>query len=61
MCILQITDFGLSNNFNEGEMMKTMCGSLVYSAPEILLQDPYSGPAADVWSLGSLVFFCIFF
>ncbi len=51
----QITDFGLSNSFNPGEMMQTMCGSLAYSAPEVLLQEPYDGPCADVWSLGVYV------
>lgn len=50
--LVKLTDFGLSNNYHEGEMMKTMCGSMVYSAPEVLLQEPYHGPAADVWSLG---------
>lgn len=49
---VKVTDFGLSNNFKEDELMKTMCGSLCYSAPEVLLSEPYYGPAADVWSLG---------
>lgn len=56
---IKVTDFGLSNNFSPGEMMKTMCGSLCYSAPEVLLQEPYDGPAADIWSLGVILFMMV--
>lgn len=38
--------------------MKTSVGSLKYSAPEVLLADPYDGPSADVWSLGLVNMFC---
>eukprot|EP00050_Salpingoeca_kvevrii_P006477 m.289658 g.289658 ORF g.289658 m.289658 type:complete len:529 (+) comp12166_c0_seq1:653-2239(+) len=57
--IVKVTDFGLSNNFSPGEMMKTCVGSLCYSAPEVLMQDPYDGPAADVWSLGVILFMLV--
>lgn len=53
--IVKLTDFGFGNSFDEGAMLKTMCGSLMYSAPEVLLEEPYNGPAADMWSLGCTV------
>lgn len=55
----QVTDFGLCNNFTDEMMMETFCGSMVYSPPEVLLQEPYAGPKADVWSMGAfLLLFC---
>lgn len=36
-------------------MAKTLVGSPLYIAPELLQDDPY-GPAADIWSIGVLLF-----
>jgi serine/threonine protein kinase len=35
--LVKLIDFGFSNQWAEGEMLRTSCGSLAYSAPEILL------------------------
>lgn len=43
--IVKLTDFGFSNQFNPGQHLSTSCGSLAYSAPEILLGDAYDAPA----------------
>ncbi len=43
--IVKLTDFGFSNQFNPGQRLETSCGSLAYSAPEILLGDAYDAPA----------------
>ncbi len=43
--VVKLTDFGFSNRFSPGEKLYTSCGSLAYSAPEILLGDPYDAPA----------------
>lgn len=43
--IVKITDFGFSNKFKPGQKLRTSCGSLAYSAPEILLGDFYDAPA----------------
>ena len=42
---VKLTDFGFSNKFCPGQKLDTSCGSVAYSAPEILLGDAYD-PAA---------------
>lgn len=42
---VKLTDFGFSNLFKPGTMLMTSCGSLAYSAPEILLGEEYDAPA----------------
>ncbi|VDP15518.1 unnamed protein product [Onchocerca flexuosa] len=54
--MVKLTDFGFSNKFIPGEQLETACGSLAYSAPEILLGDAYDAPAVDVWSLGVILY-----
>jgi len=34
---IKIVDFGLSNTYNDGEKLKTACGSPCYAAPEVFL------------------------
>jgi serine/threonine protein kinase len=41
---------GFSNQFSPGKKLLTSCGSLAYSAPEILLGDPYDAPAIGMWT-----------
>lgn len=43
--VVKLTDFGFSNKFSPGQKLETFCGSLAYSAPEILLGDSYDAPA----------------
>lgn len=51
--VAKLTDFGFSNSFLPGEKLYTSCGSLAYSAPEILLGDSYDAPA-----VGKNIFCC---
>jgi 5'-AMP-activated protein kinase catalytic alpha subunit len=37
---IKIADFGLSNTYNEGELLKTACGSPCYAAPEVTQSIP---------------------
>ena len=53
---LLLIDFGLSCQFNEGELINTPCGSPCYAAPEMLLGNNYNGLASDVWSCGIVLF-----
>ena len=48
MGLVKLTDFGFSNKFIPGEKLQTSCGSLAYSAPEILLGDSYDAPAVGM-------------
>ncbi|XP_025114695.1 SNF-related serine/threonine-protein kinase-like isoform X3 [Pomacea canaliculata] len=57
--LVKLTDFGFSNMFAPGKKLETSCGSLAYSAPEILLGDSYDAPAVDVWSLGVILFMLV--
>lgn len=57
--IVKLTDFGFSNRFQPGKKLNTSCGSLAYSAPEILLGDEYDAPAVDIWSLGVILFMLV--
>ncbi|XP_063715005.1 serine/threonine-protein kinase par-1-like isoform X3 [Symsagittifera roscoffensis] len=57
--VVKITDFGFSNQYTPGTHLRTSCGSLAYSAPEILLGDSYEAAAVDVWSLGVLLFMLV--
>lgn len=57
--MVKLTDFGFSNKFCPGQKLETSCGSLAYSAPEILLGDSYDAPAVDVWSLGVILYMLV--
>uniref|UniRef100_A0A0K2URB9 SNF-related serine/threonine-protein kinase n=1 Tax=Lepeophtheirus salmonis TaxID=72036 RepID=A0A0K2URB9_LEPSM len=57
--MVKLTDFGFSNKFSPGQSLQTSCGSLAYSAPEILLGDAYDAPAVDIWSLGVILYMLV--
>ncbi|KAG7268141.1 LOW QUALITY PROTEIN: hypothetical protein CRUP_010095 [Coryphaenoides rupestris] len=56
---VKLTDFGFSNLFQPGALLATSCGSLAYSAPEILLGEQYHAPAVDIWSLGVILYMLV--
>ena len=56
----KICDFGLSKILdNNKQYMKTICGTPLYMAPEIIIDKTYNNKI-DLWSLG-IIFFEIFF
>ncbi|THD27692.1 SNF serine/threonine-protein kinase [Fasciola hepatica] len=57
--LVKLTDFGFSNRFTPGTHLDTACGSLAYSAPEILLGDSYDAPKVDIWSLGVILYMLV--
>ena len=53
---LKICDFGFCKPLeNRQDMIKTMLGSPIYMAPEVLRGEDYS-IKADIWSLGVILF-----
>jgi len=54
--IIKIIDFGLSNEFLHGNLLKTPCGSPCYAAPEMVLGKKYSGIKIDIWSTGIILY-----
>ena len=57
--IVKLTDFGFSQKYDPEQQLQTSCGSLAYSAPEILLGDSYDAPAVDIWSLGVILYMLV--
>ena len=53
---IKLGDFGLSHDRNGNHLLSTLCGTLYYSAPEIINHQNYDGAKADIWSLGILLF-----
>ena len=52
---LKLTDFGFSNVFVPGTKLYTSCGSLAYSAPEILNEETYDF-GVDMYSVGVIFY-----
>nr|XP_019598658.1 PREDICTED: serine/threonine-protein kinase Chk2 isoform X2 [Rhinolophus sinicus] len=60
-CLIKITDFGQSKILGETSLMKTLCGTPTYLAPEVLESFGTAGynRAVDCWSLGVILFICL--
>lgn len=56
--LLKVSDFGLSKAVNNDSVMRTLCGTPLYVAPEVLLtggRGSYT-KKVDIWSLGVVLF-----
>ncbi|KAI3643380.1 hypothetical protein MP228_012935 [Amoeboaphelidium protococcarum] len=54
---IKLIDFGFTREVDtKNKLLDTYCGSVAYSAPEILLGQKYSGTLADCWSLGVILY-----
>ena len=51
---IKITDFGFAKNMESG--CRTILGTAVYVAPEVLDGEAYDGALADVWSCGVILY-----
>lgn len=53
---VKLIDFGFSTCIPHDKKIKLFCGTPSYMAPEIVAKIEYSGPPADIWALGVLLF-----
>ena len=51
---LKLTDFGFSMPQHGDSLLRQFCGT--FEAPEIMLQRPYNGFGADLWSTGVVLY-----
>lgn len=59
--VLKLADFGLAKSCIENDdfLMKTLCGSPLYMAPELLMGSEYTSKA-DLWSYGIIMYELLF-
>ena len=55
---VRLSDFGLAATVapDGSDLLLTRCGTPHYAAPEVLLERPYDGFQADVWSCGVILY-----
>ncbi|OBZ88793.1 MAP/microtubule affinity-regulating kinase 4 [Choanephora cucurbitarum] len=53
---VKICDFGFARFTQKNQYLETFCGSLSYSAPEVIMRKKYTGPETDIWSLGVILY-----
>eukprot|EP00927_Polykrikos_kofoidii_P029189 TRINITY_DN25280_c2_g4_i1.p1 TRINITY_DN25280_c2_g4~~TRINITY_DN25280_c2_g4_i1.p1 ORF type:complete len:744 (-),score=98.74 TRINITY_DN25280_c2_g4_i1:551-2782(-) len=53
---IKIVDFGLSNTYQDGQLLQTACGSPCYAAPEMIAGHRYVPCMVDIWSCGVILF-----
>eukprot|EP00981_Chlorochromonas_danica_P002329 scaffold452_cov180-Ochromonas_danica.AAC.1 len=56
LAIVKIADFGLSDFYRPGALVKSSCGTLSFLAPEVFKGTANAGPPLDVWALGVILF-----
>ena len=54
---VKLCDFGFTREYEgKSNYLQTFCGTICYSAPEMLRGEKYAGEKVDVWSLGIILF-----
>lgn len=55
-----LSDFGISFEMKKDKSLLNSLGTLAYSSPEVLLGETDKiGPASDIWSFGSVLYYCL--
>lgn len=53
---VKLVDFGFTREYERQKLLQTFCGTVCYSAPEMLKGEKYMAHAVDVWSLGVILY-----
>lgn len=54
---VKLCDFGFTREYEgKSSYLQTFCGTVCYSAPEMLKGEKYAGEKVDVWSLGVILY-----
>lgn len=54
---VKLCDFGFTREYEgKSSYLQTWCGTVCYSAPEMLKGEKYAGEKVDVWSLGVILY-----
>lgn len=54
---VKLCDFGFTRDYEgKASYLQTFCGTVCYSAPEMLKGEKYAGEKVDVWSLGIILY-----
>ncbi|EFE42462.1 hypothetical protein TRV_02770 [Trichophyton verrucosum HKI 0517] len=54
---VKLCDFGFTREYDgKASYLQTFCGTICYSAPEMLKGEKYAGEKVDVWSLGIILY-----
>ncbi|OBT87985.1 CAMK/CAMKL protein kinase [Pseudogymnoascus sp. 03VT05] len=54
---VKLCDFGFTREYEgKSSYLQTFCGTVAYSAPEMLKGEKYAGEKVDIWSLGVILY-----